>query len=177
MDSADVAHFEPLSADAPAEQRRAHYRAVHDSIRALLADEDDWVSAMATTACELHRGFAYFHWTGFYRNPDDRELRIGPYQGGHGCLRIDFSRGVCGAAARLRETQLVPDVAAFPGHIACASTTQSELVVPVITPAGALLAVLDIDSDLPAAFTDVDREAIEALCAELGTQFAATAQR
>ena len=102
-----------------------------------------------------------------------RELVIGPYQGGHGCLRIAFSRGVCGAAARSRETQLVPDVHAFPGHIACASSTRSELVVPAVRPTaegGALLAVLDVDSDAPAAFTAVDAARLEALAAALAAR-------
>ncbi|KAL4451333.1 hypothetical protein ABPG77_009405 [Micractinium sp. CCAP 211/92] len=97
-------------------------------------------------------------------------LVVGPYQGSLGCLRIPFSKGVCGAAARTRQTQLVPDVHAFPGHIACASTTQSEVVVPVLTPDGRLLAVLDVDSDLPAAFTDVDAQWLERLCADLGAR-------
>ncbi|WP_428265172.1 GAF domain-containing protein [Haliangium sp.] len=173
----DVAIFEPLPLDAPPARRAAHYADVRRSIDALLDGEDDWISAMATIACELHRGFDYFHWTGFYRNLDDRELRIGPYQGGHGCLRIDFSRGVCGAAARTHTTQLIPDVDAFPGHIACSSTTRSELVVPVTTPAGRLLAVLDIDSDHPAAFGPEDQRALEDLCAALGARFADTATR
>lgn len=129
---------------------------------------------MATVASELHTSFDYFHWTGFYRAVGDDLLVIGPYQGGHGCLRIPFSRGVCGAAARSRETQLVPNVAAFPDHIACSSTTQSEIVVPVLTPDGRLLAVLDVDSDQPAAFNEEDRRHLEDLCARLGRQFAAT---
>ncbi|TNF24523.1 MAG: GAF domain-containing protein [Deltaproteobacteria bacterium] len=126
---------------------------------------------MATVACELHHAFGDFHWTGFYRAIDDHTLAVGPYQGGHGCLRIDFSRGVCGAAARTRTTQRVDDVAAFPGHIACSATTRSELVVPILRPSGAVLAVLDIDSDLPAAFSEVDQAALEALCAELGRRY------
>jgi GAF domain-containing protein len=83
-------------------------------------------------------------------------LRVGPYQGGHGCLTIPFSRGVCGAAARSGKVQLVDDVGAFDGHIACASSTRSEIVLPVWSAAGALIAVLDIDSDRPAAFTPED---------------------
>jgi GAF domain-containing protein len=97
-----------------------------------------------------------------------QQLVIGPYQGGHGCLRIAFARGVCGAAARERATQLVPDVHAFPGHIACASSMRSELVVPLLRAAdGALLGVLDVDSDAPDAFTAVDAAALEALAARL----------
>ena len=98
-------------------------------------------------------------------------LVIGPYQGGHGCLRIPFSRGVCGAAARTRETQLVPDVHAFADHIACSSTTLSEIVVPVLRPDGRVLAVLDVDSNAPAAFDAVDQAHLESLCHTLGERF------
>jgi GAF domain-containing protein len=132
-------------------------------INALLEDESDWIAAMATVASEIHHAFPYFHWTGFYRAVSDELLVIGPYQGGHGCLRIPFSRGVCGAAARTLETQFVPDVSAFPGHIACSSTTRSEIVVPVTTPNGRLLGVLDVDSDDPAAFDEIDKENLEQL--------------
>ncbi|MEQ1505821.1 MAG: GAF domain-containing protein [Myxococcota bacterium] len=150
--------------------REARYRELIPTILAVLADEPDWVAAMATVACELHHGFDWFHWTGFYRVVSPGMLAVGPYQGGHGCLRIPFDRGVCGAAARELRSQLVPDVELFPGHIACASTTRSELVVPVIGPAG-LLAVLDVDSDAPAAFTAVDQVALEGLCAALGAWY------
>jgi L-methionine (R)-S-oxide reductase len=152
--------------------RAAQYEDVRARIGALLDGEDDWVAAMATVACELHHSFEAYHWTGFYRAVSDALLVIGPYQGGHGCLRIPFARGVCGAAARTRQTQLVPDVDQFPGHIACSSTTRSEIVVPVLTPAGRLLAVLDVDSDDPAAFDEVDQHHLELLCRQLGAQFA-----
>ena len=157
--------------------RAAQYDAVFQRIDALLDGEDDWIAAMATVVGELHHAFDYYHWTGFYRAVSDALLVVGPYQGGHGCLRIDFVRGVCGAAARTRQTQLVPDVEAFPGHIACSSTTRSEIVVPVLTPDGRLLAVLDVDSDFPAAFDATDQEALEMLCRKLGAQFAGTTQR
>jgi L-methionine (R)-S-oxide reductase len=104
-------------------------------------------------------------------------LVIGPYQGGHGCLRIPFERGVCGAAARTRTTQRVPDVHAIPNHIACSSTTLSEIVVPVVTPSGVLLAVLDVDSDLPDAFDELDQQSLERVCAQLGERFDRTTQR
>jgi GAF domain-containing protein len=125
-------------------------------IRALTHGETDEVALMATLACEIHHSDDRFDWTGFYRVTQPELLKIGPYQGGHGCLVIPFSRGVCGAAARTREVQLVPDVNAFPGHIACASSTRSELVLPVFGLGKRLIGVLDIDSDQPDAFTDQD---------------------
>jgi GAF domain-containing protein len=147
---------------------------VRAAIGSSLAGENDWIAAMATTTSLLHETFDHYDWTGFYRAVLPQELVLGPFQGGHGCLRIGFSRGVCGAAARLRKTQLVADVHAFPGHIACSATTRSEIVVPVITPSRRLLAVLDVDSDEPAAFDLVDQQELEALCAELGWRYADT---
>ena len=125
-------------------------------IRALTHGETDEDSLMATLACEIHHTDDRFDWTGFYRVTQPELLKIGPYQGGHGCLVIPFSRGVCGAAARTRQAQLVPDVDAFPGHIACASSTRSELVLPIFGLGGRLIGVLDIDSDQPDAFTAED---------------------
>lgn len=162
---------EPLPLEAGPQARAARYEEVGESLQSLLEGEDDWVAAMATVASELHQAFDYFDWTGFYRAKPGEVLVIGPYQGGHGCLRIPFARGVCGAAARTRKSQLVPDVNAFPDHIACASTTQSELVVPVISPRGSLLGVLDVDSNAKAAFSEVDQQALEGICAKLGEQF------
>lgn len=164
--------LEPLPLDASADERRDRYDDVMRSIEGLLDGETDWIAAMATVACELHGAFDYYDWTGFYRAVDGpRLLIVGPYQGGHGCLRIEDGRGVCGAAATTGQTQRVDDVEAFPGHIACSSTTRSEIVVPVSSPSGALLAVLDVDSDAAAAFAQVDQVALEGLCARLGAQF------
>jgi GAF domain-containing protein len=147
------------------------YTDVRRRIDALLDAPTDWIAAMATVACELHHSFAYYDWTGFYRNVGDRQLLVGPYQGPHGCLQIDFDRGICGAAARSRKTQLWPDVSEAPDHIACQSSTQSEVVVPVLTPDDELLAVLDVDSDALGAFDTTDRKHLEALCQDLGTKF------
>src|SRR5690606_7484967 len=127
-------------------------------IIALTHGETDAVSLMATLACEIHHRHPKSDWTGFYRVVAPELLKIGPYQGGHGCLVIPFSRGVCGACARTGEIQNVPDVDAFPGHIACSSTTRSELVLPVRNGAGELLGVLDLDSNSPAAFTKADED-------------------
>jgi len=114
------------------------YQTLSKTIAALTEGEDDAVALMATIACEVHHADDRFDWTGFYRVTAPELLKIGPYQGGHGCLVIPFSRGVCGAAARTGEVQLVEDVDAFPGHIACASSTRSELVLPVWNGAGEL---------------------------------------
>lgn len=137
---------------------RVDYAALARSIAALVEGEHDPVALMATMACEVHHSDARFDWTGFYRVVSPGLLKIGPYQGGHGCLSIPFDKGVCGAAARMEQVQLVPDVHAFPGHIACASSTQSELVLPVWDGSGDLIAVFDIDSDQAAAFTNEDAD-------------------
>ena len=129
-----------------------------DRIRALTDGETDPIALMATIACEVHHSDSRFDWTGFYRVVRPGHLKIGPYQGGHGCLDIPFDRGVCGAAARTGEVQLVPDVDSFPGHIACASSTRSELVIPVRNGDGDILGVFDIDSDQPDAFTQQDAD-------------------
>lgn len=141
------------------------YAALAARIAALTHGETDEIALMATLACEIHQADDRFDWTGFYRVTAPDLLKIGPYQGGHGCLVIPFSRGVCGAAARTGEVQIVPDVDAFPGHIACASSTRSEIVLPVRNAAGALIGVLDIDSDRPAAFTPRDAEGLAAILA------------
>lgn len=161
---------------APDARRRERYSELLKGLTAALEGESDAVAMMATVACELHHAFDHFDWTGFYRvdSENARELVIGPYQGTHGCLRIAFDRGVCGAAAREKATQRVDDVSAFAGHIACSASTRSEIAVPVLGGDGALFAVLDVDSDAPAAFDDEDRAGLEAICAELGRRFFAS---
>lgn len=136
------------------------YGDLAQTIGALTEDETDEVALMATVVCEVHHADTRFDWTGFYRVTEPELLKIGPYQGGHGCLVIPFSRGVCGAAARSGEVQLVADVEAFPDHIACASSTRSELVLPVRNAAGDLIAVFDIDSDQADAFSQQDATAL-----------------
>ena len=148
----------------------ASLAAVRARILALTEGETDTVALMATLACELHAAHPMTDWTGFYRVTAPQMLKIGPYQGGHGCLVIPFSRGVCGAAARSGAMQNVPDVDAFPGHIACASSTRSELVIPVHNAAGRLLGVLDLDSDTPAAFTPEDEAFLVPLLAAVFAQ-------
>ena len=136
------------------------YEHLSKTIASLTEGEDDSVALMATVACEVHHSDDRFDWTGFYRVTAPEVLKIGPYQGGHGCLAIPFARGVCGAAARTGEVQLVADVEAFEGHIACASSTRSELVLPVFGGQGELLGVFDLDSDQPDAFTQADADAL-----------------
>jgi GAF domain-containing protein len=143
------------------------YAEVTQRIEAVAHGESDAIALMATVACELFHAFGDFDWVGFYRVTAPGMLKVGPYQGGHGCLTIPFERGVCGAAAREGRTQVVADVDAFVGHIACASSTRSEIVVPVRDRAGALVAVLDVDSNTPAAFDAADAEALEALVARV----------
>lgn len=141
------------------------YTSLIKTIASLTEGEDDVIALMATVVCELHHSDDRFDWTGFYRVTSPEMLKIGPYQGRHGCLQIPFTRGVCGAAARLGETQLVPDVKAFADHIACASSTRSELVLPVWDRAGTLLAVLDIDSDQFDVFTVLDADSLAEILA------------
>jgi L-methionine (R)-S-oxide reductase len=143
------------------------YTSLIKTIASLTEGEDDVIALMATVVCELHHSDDRFDWTGFYRVTSPEILKIGPYQGGHGCLQIPFTRGVCGAAARLGETQLVPDVKAFADHIACASSTRSELVLPVWDRAGTLLAVLDIDSDQFDVFTVLDADSLAEILASV----------
>lgn len=144
-----------------------NYAELTQTLTALCKGETDTVALMATITCELHHAHELSDWTGFYRVTEPDLLKIGPYQGGHGCLVIPFSRGVCGAAARSGQVQLVPDVEAFPGHIACASSTRSELVLPVWNGQGKLLGVLDLDSDTPDAFTQTDVAELTKLMAQL----------
>lgn len=157
--------------DRPAD-KSDRYAEVESEILAVLDGEANLTARMATVAAMLADAFPWFFWTGFYVVDPDKtdELVVGPYQGTLGCLRIAFGRGVCGAAARDRATQIVDDVHAFPGHIACDSRSASEIVVPVLDPTGALIAVLDVDATEKAAFDAVDAAALERL---LGRVFAA----
>jgi GAF domain-containing protein len=143
------------------------YRQLAEEIASVVAGETSRTARYATTVSLLTSAFGdRFFWCGFYEvDPrKERELVVGPYQGTLGCLRIPFAKGVCGACATQRETIVVPDVHAFPGHIACDSRSNSEIVVPVFDQAGALVAVLDVDSTAFAAFDDVDARGLEAVC-------------
>lgn len=161
---------EAMSTAEPGETRAEAYVRLGKEIAAVVAGEPSRTARFATAACILAHNFGpRFFWTGFYVvDPDkDAELVVGPYQGTLGCLRIPFGRGVCGAAAATGETQLVPDVEAFPGHIACDSRSKSEIVVPVFDGEGKLAAVLDVDSDQLDAFDADDQAGLEAICGRL----------
>ena len=134
-------------------------RAIAPIVATVTAGETDAVALQATVACLLWGVFSHANWCGFYRRVADRELAVGPYQGAMGCLRISFDRGVCGAAARTGETQLVRDVYEFPGHIACDARSRSEIVVPVFA-GGELRAVLDIDSPHLDAFSGAEADVL-----------------
>lgn len=149
----------PLTADTKA----GLYAEIAAQARALLADEHDRIANAANLAALVFRSLPELNWAGFYFY-DGKELVLGPFQGNPACVRIALDRGVCGAAASRRETQVVPDVHAFPGHIACDSASRSEIVVPLLRQ-GSLIGVWDVDSPVPARFDDEDRRGMEALCA------------
>lgn len=146
----------------PEGDRVARLREALPQIQAALAGETDEVAIQATLACLLWETLPQTNWCGFYRRVSDRMLAVGPYQGGMGCLRIPFERGVCGACAKTASTQLIPDVQVFPGHIACDGATRSELVIPVMI-RGQLAAVLDLDSPHLAGFSHAEARVLEDL--------------
>jgi GAF domain-containing protein len=143
------------------------YRELVAEIASVVAGETSRTARYATTVSLLKAAFGErFFWCGFYEvDPlKSGELVVGPYQGTLGCLRIPFGKGVCGACAATGETIIVPDVHAFPGHIACDSRSNSEIVAPVFDTQGALVAVLDVDSTELASFDEVDARGLEAVC-------------
>jgi L-methionine (R)-S-oxide reductase len=151
------------------DDKAARYAAVAQEIAAVLDGEPNRVARMATVASMLAASFDSYFWTGFYVvDPEkDRELVVGPYQGTLGCMRIAFGRGVCGTAAATGKMQIVPDVEAFPGHIACDSRSASEVVVPVFDGEGRLIAVFDVDSTELAAFDETDAAWLEKILREV----------
>jgi L-methionine (R)-S-oxide reductase len=148
--------------------KAARYAALAEEVAAVLAGEINFVARLATVAAMLSQAFEHYFWAGFYlvdpEQPD--ELVVGPYQGTLGCMRIAFGRGVCGQAAASGKTVIVPDVEAFPGHIACDARSRSEIVVPVIGPDGELIGVFDVDSTDLAAFDETDAAGIERILRE-----------
>ena len=138
------------------------YRLLTEQIKSLIDGETDQMAVMANVCSAIHETMGFF-WTGFYRvmpvaGTDKQELVLGPFQGPVACMHIPFGRGVCGTAWQQHQTLVVPDVEQFPGHIACSSLSRSEIVVPVLSPEGDVMAVLDIDSRDLATFDDTDRQ-------------------
>ena len=142
-----------------AASREQIYEELAPQVAALIAGETDLIANLANVAAVLKEAFGFF-WVGFYLKKED-QLVLGPFQGPLACARIDFDKGVCGHAYTTRETVIVPDVDAFPGHIACSSASKSEIVVPMFDSGGGVFAVLDVDSDRLDDFSDVDRVGLE----------------
>lgn len=147
-----------LPADKP-----ALYETLATQARALIEGESDVIANAANFSSLVFNSLEGLNWAGFYFF-DGKELVVGPFQGKPACVRIGIGRGVCGTAAQTRETQVVRDVHEFPGHIACDSASQSEIVVPLVAPDGTLIGVWDVDSPLIARFDDEDAKGMEALC-------------
>ena len=143
-------------------EKKEKYMLLTEQIRNLIEGETDGVAVMANVCAAIHETMGFF-WTGFYRVKDG-ELVLGPFQGPVACMHIPFGKGVCGSAWQRRETIVVPDVEQFPGHIACSSLSRSEIVVPVFSQNGEVVAVLDIDSKELATFDETDCQYLEAIC-------------
>ncbi|MGO4302529.1 GAF domain-containing protein [Cupriavidus sp. RAF12] len=152
-----------LSDDASFRSKADHYAELVTQARALLADERDRIANAANFSALLYHSLSDLNWAGFYFY-DGTELVVGPFQGKPACVRIPIGKGVCGTAAQTRETQVVPDVHAFPGHIACDAASRSEIVVPLFASNGSLIGVWDVDSPVPGRFDEEDARGMEALC-------------
>lgn len=172
--SAEMPYFIKPSRNLTAEEKHRAYAEAEQAIEANLQGEDNLILKMATINCLLKTYLPYYYWVGFYLVHRGR-LSVGPYQGTLGCLHIDFGRGVCGKAARTRETRIVADTHALvqgAEHIACDPNSRSEIVVPVFDKKERLIAVFDVDSTLEGSFDEVDREYLERI---LRRQFAEAA--
>jgi GAF domain-containing protein len=144
------------------EVKREKYRLLTEQICALIEGETDSIAVMANVCAAIHEAMGFW-WTGFYRVKDGW-LVLGPFQGPVACMHIAFGKGVCGTAWKERRTIIVPDVEQFPGHIACSSLSRSEIVVPVFSKDGEVVAVLDIDSKTLATFSNTDQQYLEKIC-------------
>jgi L-methionine (R)-S-oxide reductase len=144
--------------------KQEHYEDLQQQVRGLLAGEPDLIANAANFGALIYHSLPDLNWAGFYLY-DGNELVVGPFQGKPACIRIALGRGVCGTAAQTRETQLVRDVNAFDGHIACDAASQSEIVVPLINANGTLLGVWDADSPVIDRFDEDDRVGMQGLCA------------
>jgi L-methionine (R)-S-oxide reductase len=136
------------------------YEEIKRNAEAVLDGVSDETVGMATIVALIHHSLGFL-WTGFYRVTLPATLQVGPYQGSLGCIEIGFGKGVCGTAAAMKQTLIIPDVEQFPGHISCDARARSEIVVPVLNRSGDLVAVLDVDSEIPNAFSDDDKTGLE----------------
>jgi len=144
--------------------KKEKYEVVFRTIRSLTENESDLVSVMSTISCELYHAFEPFIWVGFYRLVDKTTLKVGPYQGTHGCLTINSDKGVCGKCVRENAIQIENDVSAIPHHIACSSETKSEIVLPVRDLKSRVRAVLDVDANTINCFDAIDKEYLTKIC-------------
>ena len=142
------------------------------NIESLIEGESDIISVMSTISCELYYAFEHFNWVGFYRLVDEKTLKVGPYQGTHGCLTIDIEKGVCGKCVKEGKAQIENDVNAIPHHIACSGETKSEIVLPVIDNEKNIRAVLDIDSIEIGSFDETDQKYLKKICEYLSERYA-----
>lgn len=140
------------------------YKKALQAIESVIEGETDLISAMSTIACELYHAFDYFNWVGFYRRVDEHTLKVGPYQGTHGCVTINIEHGVCGKCVRDREIQIENDVSQLPHHIACSGETRAEIVLPVMDRQGQVCAVLDIDATQTDVFDPIDVDYLKKIC-------------
>ncbi|MBN1830645.1 MAG: GAF domain-containing protein [Deltaproteobacteria bacterium] len=141
------------------------------NIGSLVEGEMDLIAVMSTISCELYHAFEYFSWVGFYRRIDEKILKVGPYQGTHGCLTIPVEKGVCGKCAREGETQIENDVRGIPHHIACSNDTRSEIVIPIKDGEKNVRAVLDIDSMEINRFDEIDQKYLNKICEYVSERF------
>ena len=140
------------------------YIEVLKNIESLIEGEMDLIAVMSTISCELYHAFDHFNWVGFYRRIDEKTLKVGPYQGTHGCLTIDIEKGVCGKCAKEGRIQIENDVSSISHHIACSNDTKSEMVVPIKDSENNIRAVLDIDSIVINSFDEVDEIYLKKIC-------------
>lgn len=145
------------------EEKKKRYEEVLGSIKNMIEGEDDLMAVLSTISCELYHAFEHWNWVGFYRRTDARTLKVGPYQGGHGCLTIDIDRGVCGASVREKSIMMIRDVSTVDNHIVCDSKTKSEMVLPIVGSPGTVLAIFDLDSTELGAFDQTDKEYLSKL--------------
>lgn len=147
------------------------YIEVLQNIESQIDGEADLITVMSTVSCELYHAFDHFSWVGFYRRVDEKTLKVGPYQGTHGCLTIDIEKGVCGKCAKEGMVQVENDVSAIPHHIACSIDTKSEIVIPVKDNKNIVRAVLDIDSTEINSFDEVDQKYLGKICENISGRY------